>query len=58
MDIGVAGSVWFCSALASPVWEGGVGLKKVWIGGDPLVPAPLHSLRKLAVLMILRLLSR
>ena len=58
VDIGVASSVGFFSPLSPPEGVGGVVLKKVWMGGEPLMPAPLHSLRKLAVVMILLLLSR
>ena len=57
VDGGVANSG--CVAACTPAaGVGGVGLKKVWIGVDPLVPAPRHSLRKLVELMIRRLLSR
>ena len=54
VDAGVSSSG--VAAVFTRVGE--VGLKKVWIGGDPLVPAPRHFFRKLAELMMRRLLSR
>ena len=39
-------------ALRSPVCDGGVLLKKELIGGEPLIPAPLHLFRKFDVVMM------
>ena len=41
------------SAVSFPLCVAGVALKKLWIEGDPLMPAPLHSLRRLAERMTL-----
>ena len=53
VDIGVSCAACVPPSLVPPGCVGGVVLKKVWIGGDPLVPAPLHSFKKFGVLMTL-----
>ena len=48
---GVAETADCSTSPVPPGCVGGVCLKKDWIGGDPLRPAPLHSFRKFEVLM-------